>query len=255
MEREGLLGEAKRIGARLGDGLRSIADDGLRRSRSRRRRACGRSACNEGQDAMKIRDRMLELGVITRAIANHTPSRSAHRSSSPTPRSTASSTPWRRPPRSDVVRLFDNDRPDRPTDRRRSTTPASTPPNAGCSKLRLHIGGHLDVAASSGPGCWWCSRAPTRAARAAPSSASSSRSTRATTGSRRSPSRASTRSASTSCGGSGRRCPGSGRWRCSIARGTGACWSSGSRATPPRSSGSGPTTRSSSSSAASCWRA
>ncbi len=45
MEREGLLGEAERIGKRLGDGLRSIADDGLHRSRSRRRRGVGGRHC------------------------------------------------------------------------------------------------------------------------------------------------------------------------------------------------------------------
>ena len=70
IEREGLLGEVKRIGARLGDGLRSIADDGLV-DHVRGDQGVWAVGMNEGQDAVKIRDRMLELGVITRAIASH----------------------------------------------------------------------------------------------------------------------------------------------------------------------------------------
>ena len=70
MEREGLLAEAKRIGIRLGDGLRSIAADGLV-DHVRGDQGVWAVGMKDGQDAMKVRDRMLELGVITRAIANH----------------------------------------------------------------------------------------------------------------------------------------------------------------------------------------
>ena len=65
---------------------------------------------------------------------------------------------------------------------------------------------------------------------------------------------ASTRSATTSCGGSGPCCPAGAAWRCWIARGTGACWWSGSRASPPWTSGSGPTRRSCSSRSRWRWR-
>ncbi len=58
-----------------------------------------------------------------------------------------------------------------------------------------------------------------------------------------------TRSATTTCGASGASCPGGAAWRCSTAPGTAACWWSASRASPPRTSGGGPTTRSWSSSA------
>jgi adenosylmethionine-8-amino-7-oxononanoate aminotransferase len=71
IEREGLLGEAKRIGDRLGDGLRAIADDGLV-DHVRGDQGVWAVGIKEGHDAVTIRDRMLELGVITRAIANHT---------------------------------------------------------------------------------------------------------------------------------------------------------------------------------------
>jgi adenosylmethionine-8-amino-7-oxononanoate aminotransferase len=71
MEREGLLDAAQRIGARLGAGLRSLADDGLV-DHVRGDVAVWAVGMKEGQDALKIRDRMLELGVITRAIATHT---------------------------------------------------------------------------------------------------------------------------------------------------------------------------------------
>src|SRR5829696_5241642 len=52
------------------------------------------------------------------------------------------------------------------------------------------------------------------------------------------------RSATTSSGGSGRSCRAGEAWRSSIAPGTGACWSSGSRASPRRRNGAAPTTRS-----------
>jgi putrescine---pyruvate transaminase len=70
MEDEELLGEAERIGRRLGEGLRSIAADGLV-DHVRGEMAVWAVGMKEGQDAMVIRDRMLEQGVITRAIANH----------------------------------------------------------------------------------------------------------------------------------------------------------------------------------------
>jgi adenosylmethionine-8-amino-7-oxononanoate aminotransferase len=71
MEREGLLGEAQRIGDRLGEGLKSIAADGIV-DHVRGEMGVWAVAVNEGQDAARIRDRMLEQGVITRAIGDHT---------------------------------------------------------------------------------------------------------------------------------------------------------------------------------------
>jgi len=70
MEREGLLGEAKRIGARLGDGLRALADDGII-DHARGDLGVWAAGMKPGQNAMTLRDRMLELGVITRAIGEH----------------------------------------------------------------------------------------------------------------------------------------------------------------------------------------
>ncbi len=70
IEREGLLDEAKRIGVRLGGGLQALADDGVIAG-VRGDVAVWAAAMRDGQDAIKVRDRMLELGVITRAIANH----------------------------------------------------------------------------------------------------------------------------------------------------------------------------------------
>ena len=70
MERENLLGEAKRIGARLGDGLRALADDGIV-DHVRGDLGVWAVGMKPGQNAMQIRDRMLELGVITRAIGDH----------------------------------------------------------------------------------------------------------------------------------------------------------------------------------------
>jgi putrescine---pyruvate transaminase len=70
MEREGLLGEAKRIGARLGDGLRALADDGVV-DHARGDLGVWAVGMKPGQDAVKVRDKMLELGVITRAIGDH----------------------------------------------------------------------------------------------------------------------------------------------------------------------------------------
>ena len=70
MEREGLLDEAVRIGARLGAGLQEVALDGAI-DHARGEGAVWAVGMHPGQDAMKVRDRMLELGVITRAIGDH----------------------------------------------------------------------------------------------------------------------------------------------------------------------------------------
>jgi adenosylmethionine-8-amino-7-oxononanoate aminotransferase len=70
IEREHLLERAATMGARLGDGLGALADDGLVGS-VRGDVAVWAVGMNDGQDAVAIRDRMLELGVITRAIADH----------------------------------------------------------------------------------------------------------------------------------------------------------------------------------------
>ena len=74
-------------------------------------------------------------------------------------------------------------------------------------------------------------------------------------GRRSSPPRPTTRSATTSSGASGPRCPAGEGWRSSTAPGTGGCWSSGSRSSRPASSGFAPTTRSTPSSARSPTRA
>jgi adenosylmethionine-8-amino-7-oxononanoate aminotransferase len=71
IEREGLLGEAKRMGARLEQGLRAIEADG-NVDHIRGDVAIFGAALHEGHDAMAVRDRMLELGVITRAIGAET---------------------------------------------------------------------------------------------------------------------------------------------------------------------------------------
>ncbi len=67
IEREGLLGEVERIGARLGAGLHALADDG-RVAGVRGDAAIYGVAMHEEQNAMAIRDEMLGRGVITRAI-------------------------------------------------------------------------------------------------------------------------------------------------------------------------------------------
>ena len=70
IEREGLLERAKAIGARLSAGLSAIADDG-QVAAVRGRGAVWAVGLHEHQSAVAVRDRMLELGVITRAIAEH----------------------------------------------------------------------------------------------------------------------------------------------------------------------------------------
>jgi putrescine---pyruvate transaminase len=71
IEREGLFGEARRMGARLERGLKAIEADG-NVDRIRGDVAIFGAALHEGHDAMAVRDRMLELGVITRAIGTDT---------------------------------------------------------------------------------------------------------------------------------------------------------------------------------------
>jgi len=68
IEREGLLERARAIGARLSAGLSAIADDG-QVAAVRGRGAVWAVGLHEHQSAVAVRDRMLELGVITRAIA------------------------------------------------------------------------------------------------------------------------------------------------------------------------------------------
>jgi adenosylmethionine-8-amino-7-oxononanoate aminotransferase len=64
---EGLLARAGTIGARLSEGLRSLAADGTIAG-VRGRGAVWAAALRPDQDSVEIRDRMLELGAITRAI-------------------------------------------------------------------------------------------------------------------------------------------------------------------------------------------
>jgi len=70
IEREGLLERARAIGARLSAGLSAIADDG-QVAAVRGRGSVWAVGLHEHQSAVAVRDRMLELGVITRAIAEH----------------------------------------------------------------------------------------------------------------------------------------------------------------------------------------
>lgn len=71
IEREGLMHEAVRIGDRLGSGLRALAADGVI-DHARGEVAVWAAGLRPDQDAMVVRDRMLGLGVITRAIAADT---------------------------------------------------------------------------------------------------------------------------------------------------------------------------------------
>lgn len=70
IEREGLLARATAIGARLGAGLESIAADGLV-DHARGAGAMWAVGTHEDQHADHLRARMLERGVIARAIADH----------------------------------------------------------------------------------------------------------------------------------------------------------------------------------------
>ncbi len=64
---EKLLERALHIGRRLGDGLGALARDGVI-DHARGEGAVWAAGLHTHQDAVKIRDRMLELGAITRAI-------------------------------------------------------------------------------------------------------------------------------------------------------------------------------------------
>lgn len=67
IENEGLLERANHIGRRLGEGLTAMANDGIIAA-ARGRGAVWAAALRPDQDSIRIRDRMLELGAITRAI-------------------------------------------------------------------------------------------------------------------------------------------------------------------------------------------
>lgn len=70
LEREGLLERATAIGERLSAGLSAIAADG-QVAEVRGRGAVWAVGLHPHQSAVTVRDRMLHLGVITRAIAEH----------------------------------------------------------------------------------------------------------------------------------------------------------------------------------------
>jgi putrescine---pyruvate transaminase len=67
IERDGLLDAAHRIGERLGAGLSALAADGLI-DHARGDVAVWAASLHPGHDPVGVRDRMMELGVITRAI-------------------------------------------------------------------------------------------------------------------------------------------------------------------------------------------
>ncbi|MBJ7486910.1 MAG: aspartate aminotransferase family protein [Ilumatobacteraceae bacterium] len=67
LEQEALLERSVHIGQRLNAGLQALADDGIIKH-ARGEGAVWAAALHPHQDAVKIRDRMLELGAITRAI-------------------------------------------------------------------------------------------------------------------------------------------------------------------------------------------
>jgi putrescine---pyruvate transaminase len=71
IEREGLLVEATRVGARLESGLRALEADGVV-DHVRGDVAIFGVQLHEDHNAMTMRDRMLELGVVTRAIGTET---------------------------------------------------------------------------------------------------------------------------------------------------------------------------------------
>ncbi len=71
IEDEGLVERAATMGARLGDGLRALAADGAI-AEARGDGAVWAAGLRPDQDAVAVRDRMLELGVITRAIGTDT---------------------------------------------------------------------------------------------------------------------------------------------------------------------------------------
>jgi putrescine---pyruvate transaminase len=71
IRREGLLERAKHVGARLSDGLRSLAADGVI-DHTRGEGAMWAAGLHESQNAMAMRDEILRRGVITRAINTDT---------------------------------------------------------------------------------------------------------------------------------------------------------------------------------------
>ena len=71
MKREGLVERAKHVGARLSDGFRALADDGVI-DHTRGEGAMWAVGLHPTQNAVAMRDRMLGLGVITRAINTDT---------------------------------------------------------------------------------------------------------------------------------------------------------------------------------------
>lgn len=71
IRREGLLERALHVGARLGRGLQALAADG-QIDHARGEGAVWAIGLRPDQDAVAVRDRMLELGVITRAINTDT---------------------------------------------------------------------------------------------------------------------------------------------------------------------------------------
>lgn len=66
---DGLIDRAKEIGARLGDGLKSLASDGII-SEARGAGAVWAAELNEGQDGVATRDAMLDRGVLPRPIGS-----------------------------------------------------------------------------------------------------------------------------------------------------------------------------------------
>ncbi len=71
LEREGLVERSQSVGARLGDGLHALADDGAI-DHARGDGAVWAAGLRPDQDAPAIRDAMLARGVITRAIGPDT---------------------------------------------------------------------------------------------------------------------------------------------------------------------------------------
>jgi putrescine---pyruvate transaminase len=71
IEREELVERAATVGGRLADGLRALAADGVI-AEARGDGAVWAAGLHAGHDAAAVRDRMAELGVITRAIGADT---------------------------------------------------------------------------------------------------------------------------------------------------------------------------------------
>jgi putrescine aminotransferase len=67
IRREGLVDRAAHVGQRLADGLRALAADGAI-DHARGEGAMWAAGLRSDQNAVAVRDRMLQLGVITRAI-------------------------------------------------------------------------------------------------------------------------------------------------------------------------------------------